>query len=84
VLPLIALVGFGGVRRRFAGGDSGLAVPRVRTTITRPPAAAPPAPTSAPGDDPLDRIQKLGELRDAGLLSDEEFDAKKREILREI
>ena len=31
--------------------------------------------------DPLEQIRKLGELRDAGVLTDEEFDTKKGELL---
>lgn len=36
---------------------------------------------SAPKDDPADQLRKLAELRDAGILSEEEFSAKKQEIL---
>jgi large subunit ribosomal protein L7/L12 len=35
-------------------------------------------------DDPLDQLRKLGELRDAGVLTDEEFEAKKAELLGRI
>ncbi len=31
--------------------------------------------------DPIDRLRKLGELRDAGLLTPEEFEAKKADLL---
>jgi len=31
--------------------------------------------------DPLEQLRKLGELRDAGVLSEEEFAAKKADIL---
>ena len=34
--------------------------------------------------DVFDNLAKLGELRDAGVLSDEEFDAKKKELLDKI
>ncbi len=34
--------------------------------------------------DPLDRIEKLGDLRDKGLLTNEEFDSKKTELLSRI
>jgi hypothetical protein len=40
------------------------------------PAAAPPA---AP--DAMDQLRKLSELRDAGILTDSEFEAKKAELL---
>lgn len=50
--------------------------------------SAPPSPTSAPvpapeggGVDPVDQIRRLAELRDAGILSNEEFEAKKTDIL---
>lgn len=36
---------------------------------------------SAPKDDPADQLRKLAELRDAGILNEEEFSAKKRELL---
>ena len=42
------------------------------------------APTSAPtsgGMSDLDQIQKLAELHDQGILTDEEFAAKKKQIL---
>ena len=34
--------------------------------------------------DPLEKLQRLAELRDAGALTDEEFTAKKAEILPDI
>ena len=40
--------------------------------------AAPAMPTQA---DPLDQIKKLGELRDAGVLTPAEFEAKKADLL---
>ena len=35
----------------------------------------------SPPADPIDQLQKLGQLRDAGILTEEEFQAKKSEIL---
>ncbi len=35
-------------------------------------------------NDLVDQIRKLAELRDEGILSDEEFEAKKAEILRRM
>ena len=42
-----------------------------------------PAPAAAapPGDDMLARLEKLGKLRDSGVLTAEEFDAQKKRIL---
>ena len=39
------------------------------------------APAGAAKDDDLEQLKKLGELRDSGVLTEEEFEAKKREIL---
>jgi hypothetical protein len=44
-------------------------------------AAAPPAPAAPAAEDPLAQIQKLGALKEQGLLSDEEFAAAKAKIL---
>jgi hypothetical protein len=41
-------------------------------------AAAPAAPAA---EDPLDKLKKLGELRDAGVLTPEEFEAQKAAVL---
>jgi hypothetical protein len=35
-------------------------------------------------DDPVDAIRRLGELRDAGLISPAEFEAKRAELLARI
>ena len=41
-----------------------------------PQAAAPPAE-----EDPIERLEKLGELRDKGVLTEQEFEAQKTRIL---
>lgn len=47
-----------------------------------PPPAAQPAPAAAPAtDDLLTQLQKLGQLRDAGVLTEEEFAVQKARIL---
>jgi hypothetical protein len=60
-----------------------------------PPPAAAPAPPAAPPvaeapaapaaggltDELIEQLKKLGELRDAGILTDEEFQAKKTQLL---
>ena len=49
-----------------------------------PPAYAPPPPPPPPADDApdmLDQLQKLGELRAAGVLTEAEFAAQKAKIL---
>lgn len=42
---------------------------------------APPAPAAAAGESTLDQLKKLGELRDSGVLTDEEFASEKAKIL---
>lgn len=42
-------------------------------------AEAPPPP--APEPDPIERLKELGELRDKGVLTDEEFEAQKAKVL---
>jgi len=48
-------------------------------------AAPAPAPAAAPAGGDMDakiaQLKQLGELRDAGILTDAEFDAKKSQIL---
>jgi len=49
------------------------------------PAAAAAAPAAAPAPaDPVERLNKLAELRASGVLTDAEYDAKKAEILAQI
>jgi hypothetical protein len=43
--------------------------------------APPPAPASTGGDDLVSRIQELARLKDAGVLTDEEFAAAKAKLL---
>jgi large subunit ribosomal protein L7/L12 len=48
------------------------------------PLAAPTAADAPAQPDLIDQIKRLGELRDAGLLSDEEFAAKKADLLSRL
>jgi hypothetical protein len=47
-----------------------------------PPVAA--APPSTPADDATATLERLASLRDRGLITPEEYDAKKRELLERI
>ncbi|WP_296605878.1 SHOCT domain-containing protein [Nocardioides sp.] len=51
----------------------------------QPAYAAPPPPHPAPaaagGDDMIAQLERLGELRDKGILTDEEFAAQKAKLL---
>ena len=44
-------------------------------------APPPPPPPSAGGDDTIAQLEKLGQLRDQGILTDEEFQAQKAKLL---
>ncbi len=44
-------------------------------------AAAPPPEAAAPADDSMAELQQLAQLHDQGILTDEEFAAKKAQIL---
>jgi hypothetical protein len=46
-----------------------------------PPPPPPPPPAADDGPDMLDQLQKLGELRAAGVLTEAEFAAQKAKIL---
>lgn len=45
-----------------------------------PPAPA-PAPVAAPAPDPIEKLKQLAELRDQGILTEEEFAAAKAKVL---
>jgi hypothetical protein len=44
-------------------------------------AAAPPPAAGGISDDAIEQIQKLGALKDQGLITDDEFEAQKRKLL---
>lgn len=46
-----------------------------------PQYAPPPPPAARSGNDTLEQLQKLGELKAAGVLTDAEFQAQKAKIL---
>lgn len=82
----------GRVQRRqaekFAGRDAQIYAEReqayeqqVQPQYAPPPQAAPPPPAAPSTDDVIAQLQKLGDLRDQGILTDEEFAAQKAKIL---
>lgn len=44
-------------------------------------AATPPSPTEVAAPDPIEQLKKLAQLRDQGILTPEEFEAKKTDLL---
>ena len=45
------------------------------------PQAAPPPPAASSTDDTLDKLKELAQLKEAGVLTDAEFEAQKAKIL---
>lgn len=75
-------------QQRWAQQDQAAAAaapapPPVAAQPAPPPPPPPPAPAAAPADlgQQLEQLKQLGELRDAGILTAEEFEAKKALIL---
>jgi hypothetical protein len=88
VLPLFGAVAARRARRKYAPRIDPV-VAAMKGAAARPwaggPQTARPATPSRPaGGDPVDRLRKLGELRDAGVLSAAEFDTAKARILAEL
>lgn len=54
-----------------------------RSSSAPPPSSEAPA-TPPSSDDNLEKIKKLAELRDSGVLTDEEFNEKKQQLLADI
>lgn len=46
-----------------------------------PPQPSAPAPAAAPAADPIAQLKELGELRDSGVLTEDEFAAQKAKLL---
>jgi hypothetical protein len=53
------------------------------TAPTTEPTAAAPAPSPSPQPEPsyLDELERLAALRDQGIITDEDFEAKKKQLL---
>jgi hypothetical protein len=68
---------------RQAQVDAQVAAALARQHAAAPPPVAPPTPSSpsaGPGD-VITQLTRLGELRDAGILTDEEFAVQKARVL---
>jgi len=63
---------------RWASQEQQYAPPPPQEYAPPPPA---PAPAAASGSDVITQLEKLGSLRDSGVLTDEEFAAQKARIL---
>jgi len=64
--------------------DAKRVVPAIRDAISRAQASPVATPVASEGPDVIAQIAKLKELHDAGILTDEEFGAKKAELLARL
>ncbi len=77
-MPSLGPAGRGGARRRSRRRMSS----RQAASAAQQPAPAPtPAETAS---NPMEKLKKLGELHKAGVLTDDEFSAKKADILAKM
>jgi hypothetical protein len=69
----------------LAGGLGGRRPATPAVALVSPPIAADRtvAPRPAPDRDPLERLARLGALRDKGIVTEAEFEEQKRRLLRE-
>jgi hypothetical protein len=67
--------------RRFAAEVNALAGAAGRPATAPRAVAAPADSATVPPADPIEQIQRLAQLRDAGVITTEEFEAKKAELL---
>lgn len=67
------------VSRRQAGRWAGQEAQQEQAYAPPPPPPAAPAPSS--GDNLIEQLEKLGALRDQGVLTQAEFDAQKARLL---
>jgi hypothetical protein len=86
--PILRTVGrtavIAGTATAVAGGVSRRQAAKYNAQTAAPAEAAPQEAASAPAADPMDQLRKLGELKDQGVLTDEEFAAQKAKLLAEI
>jgi hypothetical protein len=67
--------------QRWAAQDQAAAAPAAPPPPPAPAPVAAPAPAAAPAEDVYAQLTKLAGLRDAGILTEDEFAAKKSQLL---
>lgn len=68
-------------RSRRRGMIIGAAAATSRANKQAAPASTPAAASAPATDDAVEQIKKFAELRDQGILTDAEFEAKKKQLL---
>ncbi len=79
-MPSLGPAGRGGARRRTRRRMGR----RQDAASASQPQQQAPAEPAAVASDPMAELKKLGELHDAGVLTDDEFSAKKADILAKM
>ena len=74
----------GGMAGIGAGAAAGMAIGQTMASSIAPQAPAAPAAPAQPAEDPMVTLEKLHKLMTAGVISEEEFAAKKTELLSRI
>jgi hypothetical protein len=69
------------MQRRRSWMESKLGMRQDFAPTEEEPAAAPTAPSAAPEPDYMAELERLAQLRDQGIVSQEEFEAKKKQLL---
>ena len=69
------------MQRRRSFVQSKMGVKEDFSSREEPAEAAASAPAAAPEPEYVGELERLAQLRDQGILSDEEFEAKKKQIL---
>ena len=69
------------MQRRRSYVEGTLGVREDFSSRQEPADAAAPAPAAAPEPEYVSELERLAQLRDQGILSDDEFEAKKKQIL---
>jgi hypothetical protein len=70
--------------RRWSAQEPAYAEPQPNYPPPPPQPAYQPPPPAAPAEDPVAQLKKFAELRDAGILTEEEFAAEKAKILNSM
>ncbi|MBN9187257.1 SHOCT domain-containing protein [Microbacterium sp.] len=68
-------------QQRWAAQDAAQAAASAPTASAPTEQPAAPAPQATAGPSMLDQLAQLGQLRDGGVLTDQEFEAQKQRIL---
>ena len=68
-------------RVQQARADVGLQRPPAQAAATAPVVAAGTVLSAVPASDPAEALQKIGKLRDDGVITEDDFQAKKSELL---